>query len=191
MRTRASIREEVCSHHSVGGYMKIRKAVNITDCDLKILRRALRTRGVRIFNPNLKRLQASLEESNDLVRRLMSVLKAHGLLSGRTADSPVVLLSQKGCQQQQFHTDYNPAHCAEARVKPLGVILAAQDGAKWVTPRETVHLDQGDVLVFDGDVVHAGGAYENENIRCHLYLDSCDVIRTINTTYLTIDVDCA
>ena len=38
-------------------------------------------------------------------------------------------------------------------------------------------LEPGDVLVFDGDVVHAGAAYRAPNTRVHVYLDVPSVKR--------------
>ena len=68
-------------------------------------------------------------------------------------------------------------------MKPASVILALEDGARlWVrdedgrTEREIV-LRAGDVLVFDGDVAHAGAAYLSANTRVHVYLDVPSVVR--------------
>ena len=45
-------------------------------------------------------------------------------------------------------------------------------------------LRAGDLLVFDGDCVHAGSAYTTTNTRVHCYLDSCTHARKVNQTWL-------
>ena len=69
--------------------------------------------------------------------------------------------------------------------KPLGVLVALQDETRLDTPQGVIAMEQGDVLVFDGDVVHAGAAYAQDNTRVHLYLDATEVPRVHNVTYLT------
>ena len=45
-----------------------------------------------------------------------------------------------------------------------------------------IYLDQGDCLVFDGDCVHAGSAYDYDNVWLHVYLDVIDIKRGKNYT---------
>lgn len=40
------------------------------------------------------------------------------------------------------------------------------------------------MLLFEGDVVHAASAYEDENVRVHVYVESDEVQRRPDTTYL-------
>ena len=40
------------------------------------------------------------------------------------------------------------------------------------------------MLVFYGDLIHAGAEYSQANTRIHIYLDSPEVVRDFNTTYL-------
>ena len=48
-----------------------------------------------------------------------------------------------------------------------------------------VQLEAGDILLFDGDVVHAGAAYAEKNTRLHVYLDLPGVAEhEANGTYL-------
>ena len=67
--------------------------------------------------------------------------------------------SLPGCMQQLFHYDYDPVPLRHLRSskKPLGVLLAIQDNTKLVTLKGEVVLASGDVFIFEGDVVHAGG----------------------------------
>ncbi len=85
----------------------------------------------------------------------------------------VGLYSLKGCEHQPWHTDYNPnkrkrdtLSIRELRdsQKPKGVIWAVEKGTRLMVVGENgesveVHLEVGDVLIFDGDLVHAGAAY--------------------------------
>ena len=71
-----------------------------------------------------------------------------------------------------------------AKVKPMGVIFALEDYTYFNTKSRRIVLKKGQVLIFDGDMVHAGSAYEKENTRIHLYLDSEEVPRRRNKTYL-------
>ena len=47
-----------------------------------------------------------------------------------------------------------------------------------------VPLGPGDVLVFDGNVAHAGAWYAAPNTRVHLYLDVVGVARATDFTKL-------
>ena len=49
--------------------------------------------------------------------------------------------------------------------------------------RETIELNAGDMLIFRGDLWHAGAAYGHRNIRLHCYLDSRHVKRTPDSTF--------
>ena len=52
---------------------------------------------------------------------------------------------------------------------------------------EIISMKAGDVLLFRGDLVHAGAAYEDTNIRVHAYVDvniNGTVTRTRNQTTL-------
>ena len=101
--------------------------------------------------------------------------------------SPVVLHSSPMCKQQPWHYDYDPEEVRAASIKPLGVLVALQDNTRFETRRKTHILSRGDVLVFRGDVVHAGAAYDTENTRMHTYLDVDAVKRPTNRTWFAID----
>ena len=64
--------------------------------------------------------------------------------------------------------------------KPFSALIAIQSGTLlWIFPsgcenpedRFLVRLDVGDVLLFQGDVVHAGAGYACEHYRIHAYVD--------------------
>jgi len=96
-----------------------------------------------------------------------------------------------GCAEQTPHTDYEPSaellQLRDDRV-PLSIVVAVEDGGKLLAwpgafgqeyhrrqnfvARKDITLNAGDAVVFRGDLVHAGAAYDCENIRLHVYCDS-------------------
>jgi len=110
----------------------------------------------------------------------------------------VILKSLPGCQEQAAHCDYEPTEDmlqASDSEKPCGCLVTLTEGTHicvWpgainyggLTKKRKIDLHPGDVLVFRGDLVHAGGAYTEENYRIHTFLDSRRVSRKKNRTYL-------
>ena len=144
-----------------------------------------RRRGRPIFNPDSKRFQAPLRKSSKLVRDTVRTLVQGGFMHGRKLGACVALTSFSGCTQQQWHTDYDPELIRTLKHKPLGVILAVQDDTFFVEYPNIVHrLNRGDMLVFEGDVIHAGARYDATNTRVHLYIDSLKHLRRPNSTYI-------
>jgi len=47
-----------------------------------------------------------------------------------------------------------------------------------------IELQQGDILVFRADLVHAGSSYEHENVSVHVFLDHDSVYRQQNRTWI-------
>lgn len=130
-----------------------------------------------------------------------------------SATDMVVLKSLKGCKQQMAHCDYEQdldfARCPDSQV-PLGCLVCIMDGTTidvWprsirlpvlnpdltnnINPiyRTTIHLNVGDILVFRGDLVHAGSEYNKDNYRVHVYLDSTFVKRHPNRTWYMNNVN--
>jgi len=102
--------------------------------------------------------------------------------------SPVsVLYSEKGCCFQDPHYDYHPT------LNPLvtecfAAILFLEDGGKLVVQHGSKLIDQqfnqGDLIIFRGDLAHAGSAYmESDNTRLHYYFDHIDYTREQDATY--------
>jgi hypothetical protein len=104
-------------------------------------------------------------------------------------DSMVALLSKPGCKAQLAHTDYTPKTLANATddKMPLACLVALMDGtaldvwpgairgfdkSRRVYHPMQVKLNKGDMLIFRGDLVHAGAACgEVANLRFHAYMD--------------------
>lgn len=163
----------------------IRGALDISSADVRRFKSYSTRRGGPIFNPDAKRLQAAVPKRCKLIQRLEYILQKNGHMEGRTLGSCVSLLSRPGCRQQEWHTDYDPDAIQTLNHKPLGVLLALQDDTFFNEHSVGRHvLKQGDILIFDGDVVHAGAAYTKENVRIHAYIDSIDYVRPRDKTYL-------
>lgn len=162
-------------------------AIEIEDGDLETVRStATAANAHKIFNPDERRLQAYLGGHAPLLRRLERTLRTRGfLVDGMRMGDAVALRSLPGCKRQAWHTDFDPNVVLAARRKPLGVLLAVEDGTRLDVHPSTRHvLGAGDVLLFEGDVVHAASAYEDENVRVHVYVESDEVQRRPDTTYL-------
>lgn len=145
-----------------------------------------------IFNPNKGRSQAPVSCSDQMVRRLHNYLSSAGVLDTHRLSEPVVLCSHKGCRQQQWHTDYDPAAITPGESVSMSVILALTDGTSLEVmdgqgrPRH-ISLKRGEVCLFDGDLPHAGSAYTMDNIRLFAYLDLIGgKPRRKNATYLVV-----
>lgn len=123
-----------------------------------------------------------------------------------------LLVSESGCKAQLPHADYQYSvlkgankPCPEgkrATMKgvevPLGAIFALEDctlevwpGALLLKPgvtsgpwikKKQIRLEAGKMLIFRGDLVHAGSPYQSMSMRLHFYLDNKLIDRTSNST---------
>lgn len=148
----------------------------------RLRRRAMQ--GRPIFNPDDKRLQKSISRKLAVVRRAEAALEVEGLLNGRRISSPVVIQSKPGCKQQAWHCDYDPDAVEASECPPMGVVVALEGGTRFETPNHCYTLEAGDVLAFTGDTVHAGAAYTKGNTRIHFYLDTPEIPRPRDGTWL-------
>jgi len=148
------------------------------------LRRRVGRGGYTIFNPDDKRLQQSVSRRLAVVRRAEAALEREGLLQGRRLSSPVVLQSKPGCKRQPWHCDYDPDAVEASACPPMGVLVALEEGTLFETPERRYALGPGDVLAFTGDTVHAGAAYKTQNTRIHFYLDTAEIPRPRDMTWL-------
>lgn len=115
-----------------------------------------------------------------LQTRLYKEYPAHAALNF------VLLESRPGCQRQAAHCDYVPTPellAASDETIPLLFFLALEDDTQAVQ-RKTLQLAAGDAVVFRADLIHAGSAYDKNNIRIHAYLDHPSVKRDPNRTWI-------
>jgi hypothetical protein len=153
---------------------------------LSTVKQLVMEKGTNIFNPDGKRYQTRLQNCS-IKRALIEALGSRTKeLEGRTAGSFYILFSAKGCEQQQWHYDFDPKLLENQAIKPCGVIWAIQNETKLSILSEggDVTLQKGDCLIFDGDCVHAGSRYDKrQNTRVHCYLEVPGLQRTANTTW--------
>lgn len=153
---------------------------------------------------NLKKCSAELEK---FIETLNQFILTHISDELKPADW-VAIRSKPGCQDQAAHTDYVPdlsLAMVQDSFMPLSVLVCLMPETTlnvWpssikltslteelLSKAKVIHckvekLEPGDILVFRGDLVHAGSSYENENIRLHAFLDSPLVPRTPNRTFI-------
>lgn len=129
-----------------------------------------------------------LSFKDELSRQLQERFPSH------KQDSCVILLSHPNCKEQLPHTDYGEytlrglLQSGDDTRLPLACLVALQDGtafnvwpfaikfdftrnaSKKYQPIQVV-LNAGDMLIFRGDLVHAGAATKTRNVRIHMYMD--------------------
>ena len=153
--------------------------------------------GGPIFNGaknDKKRIQSNLSRKPAVIDDFIDELETtiYELLP---ADSPlsfsnwVILKSTEGCERQRPHTDYDPELISRVpRVIPLLVLVSIMPDTYldlWDANgnHERVSMDAGDILIFRADTVHAGSAYQRENVRIHVYLDNPMIQRIHNRVW--------
>ena len=97
------------------------------------------------------------------------------------------LKSEANCPKQKRHAD--SAERNSLRDKPWGdvpkvALLFPEGGTLHVYPfdeegERTLTLKPGDLVIFRGDLGHAGAAYDVENVRGHVYIDSYVIRRKL------------
>ena len=133
--------------------------------------------------------QVRVAPDEEVATALLRALHESGELDGRSHGEISALDSLPGCRQQRLHWDFNPDLCEGLVCKPASVILGMQCGARLMVRDERANatvpivLGPGDVLVFEGDVAHAGASYCARNMRVHVYLDVAGVVRARDFTW--------
>ena len=110
--------------------------------------------------------------------RMRQRLKYLGLLAEpREVLEDCILIADKGCRRQKVHYDFNPkkvqkliGNCQYNGVPlsvlcsftPTGSSLRIADGFGCI---KEVHLNCGDMIIFTGDLLHGGAAYNEFNLR--------------------------
>lgn len=123
------------------------------------------------------------------------------------ANNWAVLHSTRNCPRQPAHSDYHPDILDDAHTLPLFAILAIASGTTidiWlddhdtavsvlstknpVARRVTIELQEGELFIGRADLIHAGSDYSEPNTRFHVFLDTPEVERPVDRTYL-IELD--
>ena len=187
------------------GYVVIKNAFDVSGSEFYEEMSELSKTGETIFNPDRRRKQRYLD--SNLSRRVKKFInQVHDRLKemfpNHKPSDMTILRSEKGCRPQQAHSDYrttdiwpNEGDIRHNDEMPLGVIIALQDNTKLdVWPRSIgemlqgpiapkhLKFDRGDMVIFRGDLIHAGSKYDEVNVRVHTYLDHPAVKRKANST---------
>ena len=95
--------------------------------------------------------------------------------------TPTLIVSEAGCVQQQWHFDYpqNAGTIKSIKVKnSFFLVVSIMEGTSFQGCNNITHeilpkikLNIGDILIGRGDFLHAGDAYDVDNIRIHFYVD--------------------
>jgi hypothetical protein len=145
-----------------------------------------------------KRMQLSVDKIDGAaMARFKQVLteRLSGVLPRHKVSSMVTLLSKLFCKAQLAHTDFSPKTLLDVLLEdnkmPLACLVVLMDGTVFDVWPGAIRFDKnrdfkpmhlklraGDVLIFRGDLVHAGAAVGAvENVRFHAYLDVEGVVR--------------
>lgn len=122
----------------------------------------------------------------DLSERVSETVKK--IFGSNLKQSPVsILYSEKGCDYQDLHYDYHPSSNSLV-CKCFAAILFLENESKLIVRSGSTIIDQqfnqGDLIIFRGDLAHAGSAYfENDNVRLHYYFDHVNYKREKDATY--------
>ena len=168
-----------------GGYTVYENALQISDADTAEAKAVAHSEGQQIFNPGTKRVQAMLCDDHPLRLRVIEALNERGVLrGGREPARACVLHSKRGCKRQAFHSDFDVNAFVGVRVKPCSVLLALEDHTTLHFVSGPVELSRGDIMMFEGDVVHAGSEYIHaDNTRFFMYVGIPGVSAPENDTY--------
>ena len=168
-----------------GEYKIFKTLLQLTPQMCKELKSYAKKHSESIFNPDYNRLQTPINNTHFFYTIFEDALIKTGVTRGRIINDMVLLYSKKGCKKQQYHYDYDPDKVTNnIRRKPCGVLFAIEDNTKLnILGEGEVYLNQGDCLVFEGDCVHGGSAYNYDNVRLHTYLDVIDIKRSENSTW--------
>lgn len=87
-----------------------------------------------------------------------------------------ILHSDAGCPVQQSHRDFPVYKYGDEHESfPVGILIAVEADTKlnvYEPSSQTICMQQGDVLIFHGGLLHSGSAYDNVcNTRIHVYCD--------------------
>jgi ectoine hydroxylase-related dioxygenase (phytanoyl-CoA dioxygenase family) len=160
---------------------------------------------------DFKRRQKNLPVKSNYMKAFDSQVKEilkQNIHTDLIPSRPVVIHSRPGCQAQAAHCDYIPDEALKKvndTQMPLAALVCLMKGSRlnlWPNshhlattnpselmdkeqiPCQEIQLNEGDIVVFRGDFIHAGSAYSDDNYRVHYYLDSPLIPRVANRTWL-------
>jgi len=197
----------------IDGYIHIKKAFKIPKTVLNECISQADKKSSAIFNHNetiskndKKRKQTNLSIKKQYMKSFIDKVNDYlkiNVNSNLNINNYVIIKSLPKCHDQAAHCDYaqvgNILNVSNDFM-PLSVLIALQPKTKLhVWPKSihnknkqmpkyidklTVEMNSGDMIIFRGDLVHAGAGYDEENYRLHAYMDSQKVPRIHNRTWL-------
>ena len=132
--------------------------------------------------------------TKDVRPELEAVLRDQGVMSCSQGEKVIAqLVGLRSGARGHRRKKHQPRHADSAKRNslrdpqlyrqedvPLACIVALQGGTRlhvWpfdTDKEEVVTLEEGEMLIFRGDLCHAGAAYSRKNTRIHAYLDLPD-----------------
>jgi hypothetical protein len=95
--------------------------------------------------------------------------------NGLKKSSMSIILSLKGCQEQQKHTDYDTEFTEIYKSRIL--LVAIMDNTKIIVwnkygyKHRVISIPKGSIFIGRGTLVHAGSEYDIDHLRLHYYVD--------------------
>lgn len=195
------------------GYTLIKKAIKISPKVSEEIINYTNKHARPIFNHHesrikndKKRKQTNLPIKNKNINNFTKMLNEYLLKNvnpNLSVSRWVSIHSLPKCGDQAAHCDYERDKSlmnVSNDFMPLGVLVALQPTTKlhvWPKSihnpkvklpiqieRTTINMDAEDIIIFRGDLVHAGSSYDENNYRLHAYMDSPRVPRIRNRTWL-------
>lgn len=172
------------------GYVVHPSICNINSKDLKYFSDIVKTKSRYIFNgeKNDKKRKQCILPKHCINKELDEFIKKK--YSHLVPNTWVLLYSKEGCDEQQLHTDYEITEELKelGNDLPLSALFSLMPSTKIkVKPfgsdsTQIINLEPGDLLIFRSDLIHAGCAYDQDNIRIHCFLDHPNLKRIKNRT---------
>ena len=133
--------------------------------------------------PVLKRILKTVRPWFLLVSKKIKALKL--LESPRTKSDPVLLVSEANCAPQKMHWDFDPntvqslIQANKLEAVPVSVWSSFTPNGSDLSVQvkgtvKTVSVDFGDVVVFTGDLIHAGAGSKALNVRGFFHVNHPD-----------------
>jgi hypothetical protein len=209
-RSHSQLTNPIINDLHANGYVKITNGINIPSNIFAEIKNQVDKRGRSIFNHHEtqsqndhKRLQCNIWTKTKRMKNFIDGLNAYltqNINPTLSISKWVILHSKPRCQDQASHCDYiEPEKMSEIadHFIPLAVLVSLMAETQihvWpkshliteeMEPieRQIIIMNEGDIFVFRGDVVHAGSSYEENNYRLHAYMDSELVPRLPNRTW--------
>jgi hypothetical protein len=121
-------------------------------------------------NDRIPWIEKVIDELTKLVTTCFS-----NIVKSSTAVS--ILYAKENCTKQCLHTDYKLHKTCKMENFSYFALIALMDNTSIIIGNdEIVQINKGSVFFARGDLVHAGNAYQESNIRIHLYFDNVNIL---------------